>query len=396
MATVWFESVFGFKEKGYGATKKQFKVLDETSDGKNEENIYLVSLPNQVRFKIGKFEVLSVQDLQGRLTKAQAPCDEGKICELGSMTFKNITGSVKILIRDRANHGAVFQAASQFNCLEMVGPGVSPERGVKGYVNDPTQGPACALGCPGALVYRNYCHNGGQGRGNQIDCLSPVAKVLGAPKTKYWKMANGYALPLQTDSMRKLGDRLNSDLKLRETALKALQIGVHWSTEVHKKDREKVGVPLMVSQMFCSAVPVAYAKSTTSKDWSTFAQLVLDASYEATLLAAGVLAMKRNARVKVYLTMLGGGAFGNRQGWIISAIKRSLKKFSSLPLDVCLVHYHRLNSMCRELETVLKKNSKKATTKGKTDLGKLIEELDSVAVEKNEENSPDKADTVDP
>jgi len=152
----------------------------------------------------------------------------------------------------------------------------------------------------------------------------------------------------------------------------------------------------MVSQMFCSAVPVAYAKSTTSKDWSTFAQLVLDASYEATLLAAGVLAMKRNARVKVYLTMLGGGAFGNRQGWIISAIKRSLKKFSSLPLDVCLVHYHRLNSMCRELETVLKKNSKKATTKGKTDLGKLIEELDSVAVEKNEENSPDKADTVDP
>jgi len=240
MATVWFESVFGFKEKGYGATKKQFKVLDETSDGKNEENIYLVSLPNQVRFKIGKFEVLSVQDLQGRLTKAQAPCDEGKICELGSMTFKNITGSVKILIRDRANHGAVFQAASQFNCLEMVGPGVSPERGVKGYVNDPTQGPACALGCPGALVYRNYCHNGGQGRGNQIDCLSPVAKVLGAPKTKYWKMANGYALPLQTDSMRKLGDRLNSDLKLRETALKALQIGVHWSTEVHKKDRVRI------------------------------------------------------------------------------------------------------------------------------------------------------------
>jgi hypothetical protein len=32
-----------------------------------------------------------------------------------------------------------FQAASQFNCLEMVGPGVSPQQGISGYINDPTQ-----------------------------------------------------------------------------------------------------------------------------------------------------------------------------------------------------------------------------------------------------------------
>ena len=40
---------------------------------------------------------------------------------------------------DARNAGAVFQAASQFNCLEMTGPGVSPRQGIAGYALDPTQ-----------------------------------------------------------------------------------------------------------------------------------------------------------------------------------------------------------------------------------------------------------------
>ena len=35
--------------------------------------------------------------------------------------------------------GAVFQAASQFNALEMTGPGVSPRQGIAIYATDPTQ-----------------------------------------------------------------------------------------------------------------------------------------------------------------------------------------------------------------------------------------------------------------
>lgn len=39
-----------------------------------------------------------------------------------------------------SNAGAVFQVASQFNCLEMVGPGSRPEDGVTIYSKDHTQG----------------------------------------------------------------------------------------------------------------------------------------------------------------------------------------------------------------------------------------------------------------
>ena len=43
------------------------------------------------------------------------------------------------------NRGALFQVASQFNMLEMVGPRVTPEEGVTRYEHDRTQGPACAM-----------------------------------------------------------------------------------------------------------------------------------------------------------------------------------------------------------------------------------------------------------
>ncbi len=53
------------------------------------------------------------------------------------------------------NAGAVFQVASQFNLLEMVGPSVTPEDGVGGYEFDRTQGPACAIACGAGSHRRN-------------------------------------------------------------------------------------------------------------------------------------------------------------------------------------------------------------------------------------------------
>ena len=58
--------------------------------------------------------------------------------------------------RSPENAGALFQVASQFNLLEMVGPTVTPELGVTRYKDDPTQGPACAIAAGAATIYRNY------------------------------------------------------------------------------------------------------------------------------------------------------------------------------------------------------------------------------------------------
>ena len=113
-----------------------------------------------------------------------------------------------------------------------------------------------------------------------------------------------------------------------------LCIGVHSDVEV----TDAVGEhrPL-VSQAFCSALPVAYTR-VPSAHWKPFASLVLDAAYEATMLAA-VLNKQRGVSIVVLLTLLGGGAFGNEDDWIYAAIRRALTKTSGFGLDVRLVSY---------------------------------------------------------
>ena len=43
----------------------------------------------------------------------------------------------------------------------------------------------------------------------------------------------------------------------------------------------------------------------------------------------------------VFLTQLGGGAFGNESQWIHDAIRRALKKVVGVGLDVRLVSYRQ-------------------------------------------------------
>jgi hypothetical protein len=93
----------------------------------------------------------------------------------------------------------------------------------------------------------------------------------------------------------------------------------------------------LVSQAFCSALPVAYTQVQPVL-WEAFASLVLEAAYEATMSAA-VLNAKRGASKVVLLTQLGGGAFGNHDDWIHAATRRSLEKMRKFDLDVKLVSY---------------------------------------------------------
>ena len=86
-----------------------------------------------------------------------------------------------------------------------------------------------------------------------------------------------------------------------------------------------------------STLPIAYTR-IPSVHWKPFATLVLDAAYEATMLAA-LLNKRRGASGVVLLTLLGGGAFGNEAEWINAAIRRALGLMSGFGLEVKLVSY---------------------------------------------------------
>jgi hypothetical protein len=92
-----------------------------------------------------------------------------------------------------------------------------------------------------------------------------------------------------------------------------------------------------VTQAYCSALPIAYT-SIPRPEWEPFARLVLDAAYEATFAVAGANA-ERSGNAALYLTLIGGGAFGNPADWVLAALGRAQLLYATESLDVHVVSY---------------------------------------------------------
>ena len=337
MDTDWFKSLFGFEERSPEQVRARLEV----------DGTLLRSRVNDASYQIGVLETPSLEELRTRA--GGSPVDQPPVTPVSRdpIWVRNIVGEAGALHIDPRNAGALFQVASQFNLLEMVSPGVSPEDGVTSYVYDRTQGPACAIAAGAATVYRNYFAmvdgKVGQDADRQIDCLQDVHQALSPDGQRLWEMRNGYALPT-TASLTHFNRRFSElDEDGRDALRGALRIGIHRDVEVTRS-----GSRHLVSQAFCSALPLSYS-SAGSPEWKSFARLILQAAYEGTVLAA-VENAERNPGVPVYLTQVGGGAFGNRTGWIVAAMERAFDLLAESGLDVRIVHYSGVRDRFRGLE----------------------------------------------
>ena len=330
----WFEAITGFRESA-AAVRKHLSVV----------NGRLASAANGRSFAIGHLALPSLGEL--RREAGPPPSSPARLA------LRNMRGDVRALHRDPAMAGALFQVASQFNILEMVGPEVTPEDGVTCYAYDRTQGPACAIAAGAATIFRNWfapVDGGiGQTRDRQIDTLAPLGKMLSQhlaiPVGSLWSMRNGYAL-CTGQGLEAIGKHLQAAGEEERDSLRgALQIGLH-------REITDGGSGQIVSQAFCSALPVAYGGSRHHL-WEPFARLVLEAAYQATLYAAVVNA-RRTGRRTVVLTLLGGGAFGNSEGWIEDAMRRSLSLMRGYALDVRILNYGTPPNFALQLEQEFK------------------------------------------
>ena len=174
---MWFEKLMGFEEVSHENVQKNIEIVGDR----------MVSRINGKSYQWGKFEVPTLEELRERIVLEEFS---------SKIEVSETVGNVQRFHCDSENANAVFQAASQFNMLEMVSPRVTPEAGVGIYENDRTQGPACALACGAGTIYRNYFAvvNGkiGQTENNQIDGLEHIGKALGNDEFKLWEMQNGY------------------------------------------------------------------------------------------------------------------------------------------------------------------------------------------------------------
>jgi hypothetical protein len=331
MSQDWFERLTGFREESYELTRSRLRV----------EDAELVSTVNGKRYGIGGLTLPTLAKL-----RMQVDLPEGQ-----RSTVRCVSGDVRAMHSDPELERSMFQVASQFNLLEMTGPNITPEHGVTRYGSDHTQGPACAIAAGAATIYRNYFvpveGGSGQTRDRQLDTLGYVgislSRHLDRPVSDLWTMRNGYALCSEVglDAITRLiadgGEELRNELR------GWLAIGTHYDVEVTdvREDKRR-----LVSQAFCSALPVAYGSAPRSA-WEAFARLILEAAYEATLLAA----VDRVSNI-VLLTRVGGGAFGNANkwiDWIDDAIVRALAIVEYAGLDIRLVGHGRVHPSSRAI-----------------------------------------------
>lgn len=324
----WFEVLTGFREESPSQVRQNITVHGET----------LTSQVNQKLMVCGRLEMLSLSDLRERVRSVK----EGD----GRMSVREVVADVQALHADVSSADSLFQVASQFNLLEMVSQHVTPEEGVGIYENDHTQGPACAIAAGAGTIYRNYFApvNGevGQSAANQIDCLADLATALDNSDNRLWEMRNGYALAT-ANGLNEISNRLRaaSEDELDELR-KLLGIGIQWNTQVTLKDAAH-----KISQAYCSALPVGYSKYSADL-WEHFARLVLEASYEATICTA-ILNWRDTGNNRVFLTLVGGGAFGNETDWITESINRALKLYKDWNIEVEIVSYRQSKAEVRQL-----------------------------------------------
>lgn len=328
----WFEKITGFRELGYQETRARLWV----ADGR------LHSTHSARSYGVGVLDTPSVAELRARARAVMG----GSTARL---KVSCVSGDVRQMHADLQNEGALFQVASQFNLLEMTSEKVMPEHGVTRYAADHTQGPACAIAAGAATIYRNYFApvdgGSGQTRTRQIDCLKDLGAALGSGDSATWTMENGYAMCTER-GLATIDERLAAcspdeidDLRSR------LRIGLHRGVEL----TERAEPDHCVSQAFCSALPVSYSRlRVPAERWRRFASLVLEAAYEATLLVA-LLNLEQTACRRVFLTRVGGGAFGNDDQWILSAMARALEIVQSCELDVRIVSHGAPSDEIRRL-----------------------------------------------
>lgn len=322
---MWFKKLTGFEEISEEFVKNNIKLDGEIMFSKVNDRI----------FQIGKLSTPSLEELR---TIVDIKKYESKI------KISELVDDVIQLHCYKENNGALFQVASQFNLLEMTDPHITPEDGITRYGFDNTQGPACAISCGAATIYRNYFVNIndeiGQSKYNQINCLQDFGIEIGNIDDSLYTISNGY---LMTNKIKllKITDIIKEKSPKEYEFLKGkLRIGLQSDTEVTMSDKN------IVSQVFCSGLPISYNNIET-EDWEIFARLILEATYESVFYSA-ILNYEKTKNNKVYITLIGGGVFGNKIEWILESIKKSLVKFMNTPLYIMIVSYKNSNKHIQE------------------------------------------------
>jgi hypothetical protein len=278
----WFKALFGAEEpKIYKQLHDSFRL--------SQSHDKLTSHWNNKEYKIGNFSTPTLDQIRSRALDLLS----GDSAVLNSDVFASSKLYNHIVAGDAfpmhfENPNAVFQAASQFNCLEFSSSKTTPEFGVENYQYDHTQGPACALACAAGTVYRNYFalvdpdrpNILGQTKQNQINNLDELEKLLDNNSNDFWYVENGYTFSRDRSNLERLNTLISTTYNtpsLRAQLLDRVKIGLHSDVGVTFRSRYvplEEGEDVTVTQVYASALSCAYSGIGTTY-WEPLGKLHL-------------------------------------------------------------------------------------------------------------------------
>ena len=225
---------------------------------------------------------------------------------------------IRYLQSNPANKNAVFQLASTFwGPLEG---GIYKEKAfLSGMLHSPVQGEEASISAAGATIYRKYFMPQYYYLLHELKNKIPMIWMGGEPTINLNVIRNYRYNP---NDKTKVGIGLHSNIVVSSGYGEG-------RSENDKQERLNIvvdqqgNVDTMRSQIISQVFTSAYntigvrRKQQLNQNIIDMAQMLLNASYEGTLKAAFAI-----RKPKVFLTLMGAGAFRNDIGWLEKALNR--------------------------------------------------------------------------
>mmetsp|Transcript_15640 Transcript_15640/g.23686 ORF Transcript_15640/g.23686 Transcript_15640/m.23686 type:complete len:389 (-) Transcript_15640:1416-2582(-) len=307
------------------------------------EALHFINIKTNVLTPIGSFSTPTLAELRNRVEAMGESRNEGSksLCSFHCL-YRIDIGELQTRM---GQHDSMVQIAGNFNCLNVSSRRQKPDNGklVELAHEQKTQGPAATFGPLAANLYRtHFCMDSysGQTLDHQINLLDNVAEYTGRPINGKLTLT-GEEKPIRDHEI--------------DSIVQKIRVGLQ--TDCHVMyGRTKEGKPLCLldeNKKEFSQLPMIDQCHVAAVNWKSLAidhnrnhtphwlkakkmeihrlaRMLLRACYEGIYLAA----LSRRTK-QLYLTLVGGGVFGNPNLLIVEELARSHQRWANHPAS-CL------------------------------------------------------------
>ena len=325
---MFFKETFGFDESEDDVYK--YITVEETEDG-----TIMKDKANNKTWNSGIFKTVGINDIPKHEARGG-----GKLHIIkgnGSRSTKYWLVDVLPAQSHPENDGATYQAASNFNALEFTSPNQTARDGISSYPYDRTQGPYCALACTPSILYRNYfVQVPGSKRPGQL------TKEIELLENTPIHVTHGYAEITDTKSLRNENFDFSDLTKYKVASHSNCEVTLTSGASGLEVFEPEDGKKHIAHHVYAAAFNFSYSVEKNAYTLK-IAESLLEAQYRATILCAWDNSVKypgREGSNKLYLTLLGGGVFGNPKSLICKQIEKCQDLIVESGLDVYVVCFN--------------------------------------------------------